>query len=133
MLKKTVTYEDYNGNTRTEDLYFNISKSEATKLEVSDPEGFSSYMQKVVAEGDNMKIFDIFVNFIKLAYGEKSEDGRRFIKSEELSNEFVQTAAYDALFDELTSNQKAIEAFVTGIMPKVDTDVPVPDRPMVAI
>lgn len=120
MLKKTITYEDYNGNTRTEDLYFNLSKAEATKLEVSDPKGFSTYLQTIVAEDDRMRIFDVFTNLIKLAYGEKSEDGRRFIKSEQMSEEFVQTAAYDALFDELTSNEKAVEAFVTGIMPKIE-------------
>lgn len=133
MLKKTVSYEDYNGNRRTEDLYFNVSKSEATKLEVSDAQGFSSYMQQVVAEGDNSKIFDIFETFIKLAYGEKSEDGRRFVKSDELSEAFMQTAAYEALFDELTSNESNVEAFVKGIMPKVDGDVPIPNMPTVAL
>lgn len=117
MLKKTIAYIDYNGDEQIEDFYFNINKSEATKLEVSDPEGFSAYMQQIVRDDDKMRIFEVFETLLMLAYGEKSEDGRHFRKSDDMSRDFVQSAAYDALFEELTSSEKALGEFVIGIFP----------------
>lgn len=117
MLKKTIAYIDYNGDEQIEDFYFNINKSEATKLEVSDPAGFSSYMQRIVEENNKLRIFEVFESLLMLAYGEKSEDGRHFRKSDDMSRDFVQSAAYDALFEELTSNQKALSDFVIGVFP----------------
>ena len=117
MLKKTVTYVDYNGMERTEDFYFNLSKAEVTEMELSVEGGFSKMLEEIVKSNDNARILELFKEMVLKAYGEKSADGRRFIKSKELSEAFSQTEAYSEIFMELALDEKAAAAFVNGIMP----------------
>lgn len=117
MLKKTVKYVDYNGVERTEDFYFNMTKAEITEMELSVEGGFSKMLQELVASKDNVKIVQLFKEMVLKAYGEKSPDGRRFVKSKELSEAFVQTEAYSEIFMELALNEEAAAAFINGIMP----------------
>ena len=117
MLKKTVTYVDYNGVERTEDFYFNLSKAEVTEMELSVEGGFSKMLEEIVKSNDNVRILELFKEMVLKAYGEKSADGRRFIKSKELSEAFSQTEAYSEIFMELALDEKAAAAFVNGIMP----------------
>ena len=117
MLKKTVTYVDYNGMERTEDFYFNLSKAEVAEMELSVEGGFSKMLEEIVASKDNVKIVSLFKQMVLKAYGEKSADGRRFVKSEEISQAFAQTEAYSEIFMELALNTDAAAAFVNGIMP----------------
>ena len=118
MLKKTITYEDYNGVERTEDFYFNLSKAEVTEMELSVSGGLSEMINKVVAAQDMPTIINIFKDLVLRSYGEKSPDGRRFIKSDELRDSFKQTEAYSQLFMELATDADAASAFVNGIIPK---------------
>lgn len=118
MLKKMITYEDFNGLTRTEPFYFNLSESELTEMEVEVDGGMSNMLQQIVDANDGKQIMKNFKIFIKKSYGVKSDDGRRFEKSEKLSEEFLQTAAYDALFHELITNTNAGADFINGILPK---------------
>lgn len=117
MLKKTVTYVDYNGMERTEDFYFNLSKAEVAEMELSVEGGFSKMLEEIVASKDNVRIVSLFKQMVLKAYGEKSADGRRFVKSEEISQAFAQTEAYSEIFMELALNTDAAAAFVNGIMP----------------
>ena len=117
MLKKTVTYVDYNGVERTEDFYFNLSKAEVTEMELSVEGGFSKMLEEIVKSNDNSRILELFKEMVLKAYGEKSADGRRFVKSKELSEAFSQTEAYSEIFMELALDEKAAAAFVNGIMP----------------
>jgi len=117
MLKKTVTYVDYNGMERTEDFYFNLSKAEVAEMELSVEGGFSKMLEEIVASKDNVRIVNLFKQMVLKAYGEKSADGRRFVKSEEISQAFAQTEAYSEIFMELALNTDAAAAFVNGIMP----------------
>ena len=117
MLKKTVTYVDYNGVERTEDFYFNLSKAEVTEMELSVEGGFSKMLEEIVKSNDNVRIVELFKEMVLKAYGEKSADGRRFVKSKELSEAFSQTEAYSEIFMELAMDEKAAAAFVNGIMP----------------
>ena len=117
MLKKTVTYVDYNGVERTEDFYFNLSKAEVTEMELSVEGGFSKMLEEIVKSNDNARILEVFKEMVLKAYGEKSADGRRFIKSKELAEAFSQTGAYSEIFMELAMDEKAAAAFVNGIMP----------------
>ena len=82
MLKKTITYTDYNDNERTEDFYFNLSKAEVTEMELSTTGGLAEMIQKIVTTQDGPKLVKIFKDLVLAAYGEKSPDGRRFIKTE---------------------------------------------------
>ena len=117
MLKKTVTYVDYNGVERTEDFYFNLSKAEVAEMELSVEGGFSKMLEEIVKSNDNVRIVELFKQMVLKAYGEKSADGKRFIKSKELSEAFYQTEAYSEIFMELALDEKAAAAFVNGIMP----------------
>ena len=117
MLKKLITYEDYNGQTQTEPFYFNLDEAELVELEVSSPEGFVAKLHKVIASDDHKQIIDTFKQIILMAYGKKSEDGRRFIKSEELRIEFTQMPAYSVLFIELATDADAAATFINGLVP----------------
>lgn len=117
MLKKTITFTDYNGVERTEDFYFNLSKAELMEMQLSTAGGFLEVLKKVVATKDTPELVKLFKSIILKAYGEKSADGRRFIKSEELSREFTQTEAYSALYVELTTDTEAASNFINGIIP----------------
>ena len=118
MLKKTITYTDYEGNERTEDFYFNLSKAELMEMELSSSGGMEKYIRRIISERDNAKIVAIFKELVLKAYGVKSDDGKRFIKSQQLRDEFSQTEAYSDLFFELATNADAAADFVNGIIPK---------------
>jgi hypothetical protein len=128
MLKREITYEDYNGETVTETFYFNLAKSEIIELEVGYKGGLEETIKRIIAAEDNQKLIAEFKKLVLLAYGVKSEDGKRFIKSDALREEFSQTAAYDALFMELATDDGAAATFVTGIIPK-DLAAAIPDQP----
>ena len=117
MLKKTITYTDYNDVTRTEDFYFNLSKAELMEMEMSTSGGLAEMIKKIVAAQDTPSIIKIFKELILKAYGEKSSDGKRIVKSEEISNAFAQTEAFSDLFMELATDADAASAFVNGIIP----------------
>lgn len=118
MLKKTIKYTDYNGETREEDFYFNLNKAEVTEMELSKQGGLSEYIKRIVAAQDAPSLVELFKELICKSYGEKSLDGKRFVKSKELTEEFTQTEAYAELFVELASNAEEATKFVNGIMPK---------------
>ena len=118
MLKKTITYTDFNGNERTEDFYFNLTKADITEMELSINGGYSAMIQKVMAEQDAPTIMKTFKQFIIDSYGEKSSDGREFRKSKEITDKFLSTEAYSNLFMELCTDAKAAADFVNGVLPK---------------
>lgn len=117
MLKKTITYTDYNGTTRNEDFYFNLTQAEVTELEVSVEGGLVEQINRIVAAQNGKVIIETFKDIILRAYGEKSPDGRRFIKNQEVRDAFAQTEAYSNLFMELATDAKAASEFVNGIVP----------------
>ena len=118
MIKKTVTYIDYNGNERTEDFYFNLSQAELMEMELGVAGGLSEILRKIVASNDTPSLIKYFKMLLFKAYGEKSPDGRQFVKSKELSTAFSQTEAYSKLFMEFATNDVAASDFVNGIMPE---------------
>jgi len=117
MLKKTITYKDYNDVERTEDFYFNLSKAEAMEMEMSTSGGLSEMIRRIVATQDVPAIIKIFKDLILRAYGEKSADGKRFVKSDDISKAFSETEAYSILFMELATDADAAAKFVNGIVP----------------
>ena len=122
MLKKTVTYTDYNGVERKEDFYFNLTTAELMEMEMSTSGGFVEMINKIVAAQDAPTIIKTFKDLVLKAYGEKSPDGKRFKKSEEISTAFSQTEAYSIIFMELATDTKAAADFVNGITPNTNKD-----------
>lgn len=120
MLKKVITYTDYNGIERTEPFYFNLSRIEVSEMEVNaDSEGgYMEMVQKIIDSKNNKALWDLFKSFVLASYGEKSSDGKRFEKDEALTKAFTQTEAYVVLMTELTTKDGAAAEFINGIMPK---------------
>ena len=117
MIKKTMTYTDFNGNERTEDFYFNLTKAEITKMELSTKGGLAEMIQRIVAAQDTPAIIEVFEDLIKRAYGVKTPDGRGFIKRAEDLEAFMATEAYSQLFMELATDADAASKFVNGVVP----------------
>lgn len=122
MLKQTITYEDFNGKERTEDYYFNLTKTELTRLQAhyhtANSKGLEDYLNTIVENDDQEKIVDFFEDLIKRSYGVKSEDGKHFRKNEEIITDFFDSPAYDSLFIKVCSDTDAAVAFVSGLIPK---------------
>lgn len=118
MLKKTITYVDYDGIERTEEHYFNLTESELTKKEMSESGGYTKKLEKMIQAKDAKSFMEVIADVIRMAYGQKSPDGRRFIKNNDIFEEFEQTEAYNKLFMELVSDDEAASDFIVGILPR---------------
>ena len=119
MLKKTITYVDYEGVVRKEDFYFNLSRAELLDLDLNQDGGMKAYLQEIIDAKDKVKIWNVFTKLVKLSYGVKTDDGKRFKKNPELTDAFVQSEAFSELMVELTSNENAAAAFANGILASV--------------
>ena len=120
MLKKTITYKDYDDVEWTEDYYFNLNESELYALQESVPGGMQKMLSKIAATRDGKAIMDTIRTIIKLAYGEKTPDGKRFVKKvngHELFEDFEQTMAFEKLYTELITDAEKAADFIIGIMP----------------
>lgn len=117
MLKLTRTYLDFNGLSRTEDFYFNLTQAEITEMELSVDGGLVEMINRITAAKDGKQIIALFKDIVLRSYGEKSPDGRRFIKNQEIRDAFAQTNAYSDLFMELATDAKKASEFVAGIIP----------------
>lgn len=118
MIKKTITFVDYDGNERTEDHYFNLNEAEAMKMELKETGGLSEKINRIIAAQDVPAIMDEFDSIILNSYGVKSPDGREFVKSADITKSFIQSEAYVKLFMELMSKEGAAAEFINGLLPK---------------
>jgi hypothetical protein len=117
VLKKTITFEDLDGHTITEDFYFNFSKAEIVEMQLSHLGGLESFLKTIIASRDGATLVQTFKEIVGQAYGVRAEDGRRFIKSDELTEAFMQTDAWSILFVELMSDPAKSAEFIAGLMP----------------
>lgn len=127
MIKWPITYTDYNGETRTEDFYFNLNKAELMEMNLNANGALEEYYKRLVDLHDGKQIAEEYKNLILKAYGEKSLDGRRFIKSAQLRDEFEQTEAFVELYMQLATEEGAAARFIEGVLPKVPSGAPVPN------
>lgn len=127
MLTKTINYTDYDGVERSEVFYFNLTKAELTELNLTTEGGLQEVLRKIVDAKNVPELTKWFKKIVLMAYGEKSADGKRFIKSEELTEAFTQTEAYSELFMELITDSEAASKFVNGLLPNIETsNIPAP-------
>lgn len=121
MYAKTITYTNFNGESVTDTFYFNLSKPELIKMQLSFEGGLDKYIEKIAKEQDTAKIIAFFEKLIDISFGVKSEDGKRFIKDPNYTEAFKQTAAYEELYTQFILDQTGEEAiaFVKGIMPNM--------------
>lgn len=118
MYKITKTYEDFDGTSRTEDFYFNLTQAEIAEMQLTTDGGLDVYIKKIIDAKDNKSIILLFKELVLKAYGVKSDDGRRFIKTEEVRDDFSQTQAYSDIFMELATDTDAASKFINGITPQ---------------
>lgn len=119
MYKRTITFEDYDGNTRTEEHYFNLNKAEIIRwLTTGGDYTLDKKLERLTQERNGKEIMNLFEEMIHLSYGRKSLDGRRFEKSPEIWANFYETEAYSELFTELVTDAKAASDFLSGVIPK---------------
>lgn len=117
MYGKKMKYVNYNGEERERKFYFNLNKAELLEMELSTNGGYETYINRIIETRDQAELIRIFKDLILRSYGVKSDDGERFIKNQQLIDEFVQTEAYSDLFMELATNAEAATEFVNGIIP----------------
>ena len=126
MIKKTVTYTDYNGTSRTEDFYFNLSQAEVAEMQLTTDGGMDEKLKRIIDAKDVPTIISVFKDLVLRSYGVKSNDGRRFQKSQELRDAFEQSEPYSIIFMELATNADMAVEFVNGIIPKMSNIAPLP-------
>lgn len=118
MYKKTITYVDYDGNKRTEDHWFHLTEAELTMMNMSYAGGMQKRIDRIISSQNGAEIMRVFQDILRKSYGVKSDDGRRFIKSDEIFTDFEQTEAYSQLFMELCTDSKSAAEFVNNVIPK---------------
>ena len=118
MIMQTITYTDYNGNERKENFFFNLSKAELMEMEASKKGGLSNYIQSIIEAQDVAQLMGLFKELIIKSYGVKSPDGKRFIKNQEVVDEFIQSEAYSELYVMLATDEQKATACVNGIIPQ---------------
>ena len=118
MIMQTITYTDYNGNERKENFFFNLSKAELIEMDASKKGGLSNYIQSIIEAQDVNQLMGLFKELIIKSYGVKSPDGKRFIKNQEVVDEFIQSEAYSELYVMLATDEQKATAFVNGIIPQ---------------
>ena len=130
MIKKTITYVDYNGKERSDDFYFNLSKAELLKLEYSKRGGFAAWAQSIIDARSENELWAMFEDIIAKSYGVKSSDGRQFHKSEEITKQFIESEAYSVFLMELIHDEKAAADFTNGL---INGAVAHPDKPVLSV
>lgn len=125
MLKKTVTYVDFDGNERTEDFFFNLTEQEIAEMELSTEGGLGNFINKAVAAKSQVELIELFKKLILAAYGVKSADGRRFVKNDAVREDFMSIQAFSDIYMELVQDADKASAFFNGIVPKEKNKAPV--------
>lgn len=118
MLKKSITYETFNGESVTEDFYFHLTKAELVEMEMSQEGGLAETLKRIIETQDAKEIIREFKNILRRSYGKKSPDGRRFIKNDQLWEEFESSEAYSVLFMDLVTDSDAAAEFVRRVIPQ---------------
>lgn len=121
MIKKTIHYTDYDGNERDEEFYFNLTQSEIVEMDLEFKGGMIANLNALLNDQDGNKLNEFFTKFILKSVGKKSPDGRRFIKNDEIREDFKQTPAYDQLFMSLITNADEAAEFMNGVIPQTGT------------
>lgn len=125
MLKETIKYVDYDGTEREEDFYFNLTKAEVIEMDMTTVGGMEKLLKTIIASKDTKRIMEVFKEILAKSYGVKSPDGRRFVKSPEIFNNFAQTEAYSELFLRIASDPDYAASFIRGILPAFE---PIEDK-----
>lgn len=118
MHKITMTYEDFNGESVTEDLYFNLSKAELLEMNFNARGGLVNYIEAIMNARDTQEIAEFFKLILVKSYGEKTPDGKHFMKTPEIAQKFQCSVPYSELYVKLSTDAAAASEFINSIIPK---------------
>ena len=122
MLTKAITYVDYNGNKKTKNFYFNLTKTELAKMELTNRAGMLETIKAMINSDDREEIIKLFEKIVVGSVGEKSADGEHFVKNDQIRQDFMNHPAYDVLFMELISNESTMAGFINAVVPNEIAD-----------
>lgn len=128
MYKMHKKFEDFNGNEREDDFYFNLTNAELLEMELSEEGGMDKRLKHLISSQDMKEAIKVFKGIVLMSYGKKTDDGR-FVKNQEIRDAFMQSAAYSDIFMELATDAEKAEKFINGVLPKVNNPVPAPQLP----
>lgn len=120
MVKKTITFTDYNGTKRTQDYFFDLNETELLELEIDTIGGLEEKLDRTLKRNDQREIYNLFKDIVRASYGEKSDDGLRFVKDDDAWKNFIFSPAYNEMIKGFLNDPKSITEFVEGLMPKTD-------------
>lgn len=118
MLKKTIVFTDFNGDAQVEEWYFNLGKADLAEMEMATPGGMATYLKKITDNQDAQDIIDTFKMFVAKSVGKRSEDGRRHIRGPQITDEFMQSGAYEEFFMQLVTDADFAAEFINGLLPR---------------
>ena len=118
MIMKQITYTDYDGNERTESFWVALNQAELLEMNLEKNGGLSNMITRITETNDYAELSRILKDLILRSYGVKSDDGKRFVKSPAMTEEFMQTEAYSEMFTELVTDAGATSEFIQGIIPQ---------------
>lgn len=128
MLKKSIKYTDFNGVERNEDFYFNLSKAELMEMQLATDGGLDAKIKEIVNKQNVPEIVSLFKTIILKSVGVKSDDGKRFIKNQDIRDAFEQSEAFSELFMELAANAEKAESFIKAVMPAIPANAQLPEN-----
>ena len=128
MYKIHQKFEDFNGNEREDDFYFNLSKAELLEMELSEEGGMDKRLTRLISSQDMKEAIKVFKAIVLMSYGQKTDDGR-FVKSQEIRDAFMQSAAYSEIFMDLATDTDKAQKFINGILPNMEAAIPAPPLP----
>lgn len=118
MVQKTIKYTDFNGVEREEDFYFNLTEAELMEMNLTTRGGLKAHLEAIINTQDTPALAELFKKIIDKSYGVKSPDGRKFMKSEEIIDDFRATQAYSNLYMSLITDANAAAAFINSVVPE---------------
>lgn len=118
MLKETITFTNFDGKQVTETHYFNLTRAELVQWEMEHNEGVAEYFLRISQSNNKPELGQAFHDFLRRTYGLKSEDGNRHMKSEEISENFEHSAAFDEFYIKLITDEGFAGRFIKGVLPK---------------
>jgi hypothetical protein len=116
MIKKEIHFTDFDGNNQVEEAYFNLTEPEIVRLDAKFVGGLDAFTKNIDPVNRPEEVVDLFEDVLSSSYGVKSEDGRRFVKDPVVVGQFLDSAAYSALFMELLGDAEAAAAFMEGVL-----------------
>lgn len=117
MLTKAIKYTNFNGQEVTKNFYFNITKAEIALRELESDGTWSETLKNIQKSDKGSVVMPEFRKIIKWTYGQKSDDGESFEKSDAIWERFNNSEPWSVLIMELLTDAGYAAEFINACMP----------------